>query len=543
MFVNSGFEHLATRDITVNIEGRRTDVDSVFVYKNIIVFVEDTRSASDHVDDHIRKKAEFVRFLHDNYQTRFEQLVSQLPTVQQYVNNSGFEPAELHFRYVYCSQNDVSDDVQARYRSQLIFLQFAYLKYFLALSRTIRHSAKYELLKFLGFQLSDVGHADPSNDIAEWTGILIAETPSGFPTGHRLVSFLVDPATLLQLAYVLRADGWQDSDSLYQRLLIKNKIVEMRKYLVTEKRVFINNLIATLPSETEILNASSDELPVSPAPRKATPVRVRVPKRFNAIGIIDGQHRLFAYHEGQDDHETQIARLRERQNLLVTGIVYPGQLGDDRRQRFEAKLFLEINDKQNRVKGDLKQAIAQVVDPFSTVAIAKAVVEQMAKQGPLQGLLETHFYDVGKIKTTSIVSYGLVYVVSIRDRDRGFVRWWQHDRKDEIASDREVLRAYEQYCASRLGELFGAFKSSIDNSLWTTDKKVSRALTTTTINGLIYCMRLILEHGRPKGFTAYKAGFANLTVRFDPKGFKFKSSHWKDLGERVYKECFADGST
>ncbi len=68
------------------------------------------------------------------------------------------------------------------------------------------------------------------------------------------MSFLIEPETLLSQAYVLRKDGWQDNDCLYQRLLLKGKIARMRAYLASEGRVFVNNVIATLPNDTRFLD-------------------------------------------------------------------------------------------------------------------------------------------------------------------------------------------------------------------------------------------------------------------------------------------------
>src|SRR3546814_6992999 len=83
-------------------------------------------------------------------------------------------------------------------------------------------------------------------------------------------------------------------------------------------------------------------------------VNLVIPSRYNSVGIVDGQHRIFCYHEGADKYEALIKPLRGRQNLLATGIVYPDSYNEIEKRRFEAKLFLEINDKQKRTGSDLK---------------------------------------------------------------------------------------------------------------------------------------------------------------------------------------------
>jgi DGQHR domain-containing protein len=187
----------------------------------------------------------------------------------------------------------------------------------------------------------------------------------------------------------------------------------MREYLNNEKRVFVNNVIVTFPEDVKLLDSKGAQITASDATRRTEiePVTITLPKRLGSIGIIDGQHRIFAYHEGGDKYEQFISQLRERQHLLVTGIIHPPSVATDIKQQFEARLFLEINDKQKKVQGDLKQAIEMIVRPRTSIAIAKAVISKLATQTPLIGIIPRHAFDTGKLKTTSIVSYGLKYVV------------------------------------------------------------------------------------------------------------------------------------
>ena len=96
------------------------------------------------------------------------------------------------------------------------------------------------------------------------------------------------------------------------------------------------------------------------------------------MGIIDGQHRIFAYHETVDD-DPDIAQLRVQQNLLVTGIIFPEGVSALNREKFEARLFLEINSTQTSAKSSLKQAIGLLLDPFSSDFIASKVLAQLLR--------------------------------------------------------------------------------------------------------------------------------------------------------------------
>ena len=540
-FVNCGFTQIPTRDQQFEVQGRRGEIDAIFCYKNIIVVVEDTQTASSReLQDHLRKKVEFYQHLKENEQEFWETLQGTFSAFKSYFKaNPEYEWNDYRFVFVYCSRFGIDRDHRDRYVDDCLFLEYPYLQYFLKLAKTIHGSARFELFKFLGVELADIGVANSARNSTSYEGLLLPESPSGFPTGHKLVSFLVDPQMLLEQAFVLRADGWRDTECLYQRLLIKGKIEEMRRYLASQSRVFVNNVIVTLPSNTALRDSNGRLIGESPR-TKIEQVTIDIPREFGQVGIIDGQHRIFCYHEGSDQLERKIGVLRTKQHLLVTGIVYPPSMSVEKRQKFEANLFLEINDKQKRVKSDLKQSIEMIVEPRSNVAIAKSVIAHLDQNGVLKGIFEIHFYDKQKLKTASIVSYGLKYIVDIKSaNEHTFYKRWRGANKTSIGTDRDVLSAYVRHCASEINVFFSAFRDRL-GVLWTTDRKISRAVNTTTFNGLIYCLRLLLQADKLGDFDSYRKAFTQLEVEFTPSEFDFKSSHWRDLGERIYRECFGE---
>jgi len=540
IFTNCGFTQVTTRGVNINVNGRIGEIDSIFFYENIIIICEDTFEKAN-LSDHLRKKIEFFQFLKNNLDDFHIEIRRKYPKFRSYFGiNSKYKFSECKLIFLYCSKADIRNEYKTRYRNDCKFLDYAHLQYFLNLSKTIQRSARFELFKFLGLELNDIGPYSSASLSSSYDGLLLPEIPSGFPQDHKLVSFLVDPNMLLTQSYVLRADSWNDSECLYQRLLLKSKIKSMREYLADKKRVYINNIITTLPSETELKDNNGNLIIRSDANIIKT-VKITIPKKFGTIGIIDGQHRLYSYHEGKDTYDKKIENFRKKQHLLVTGIIYPQDMTPAKKQQFEAELFLEINDKQKRVKGDLKQAIERIINPYSPIAIAKAVITALAYEGPLEGQLEIHFYDIGKIKTTSIVSYGLKHIVGIPGEQReqhSLFKEWKGKGKGNIKRNKQVLDGYIRYCAKQINMLVSGFKESLREDLWTSDKRISRVLTTTTINGLIYCLRLLIEHKKLNDFEYYKKVFKELKIDFRPDKFPYKSSHWKALGEEIYKQCF-----
>jgi DGQHR domain-containing protein len=323
------------------------------------------------------------------------------------------------------------------------FLQGGLKKYFFALAKTIQLSARVEFFSYLKLKWEDVGEGAiiASSKSHEYTGQLLPDSMSSFPTGYKVVSFYADPESLIAGAYVLRRDGWRDSSHLYQRILVRNKIAKMRRYLIDQKRVFVNNVIVTLPSSTALndpkvkgTNVPEKEL------NKARPITVSIPVGYGVFGIIDGQHRVFCYHEGNDALEAQIKILRKRQHLLVTGIIYPSEVKEKARLEFEARLFLEINDTQTRARPALRQDIETIVRPFSGIAVARRVIADIAKHGPYAGLFQLAYFDSpAKIKTSSIVSYGLRPLVKFDGNDSLFSAW-KHPEKDRLKAREKNLQ-------------------------------------------------------------------------------------------------------
>jgi hypothetical protein len=183
------------------------------------------------------------------------------------------------------------------------------LRYFLNIATTVRRSARYEMLEFFGIEASQFGSrilAVQSGNTGTYEGSVLPEAHSHFEPGYKVVSFYVDAEALLERAYVLRKDGWRTGTNIYQRMISRSKVEAIRKHLLDKKGVFINNIIVTLPDSTKLLDSENNTIDVNKI-KKTTPGRVQLPADFNSIGIIDGQHRIFSYHEG-GANEDRIAK-------------------------------------------------------------------------------------------------------------------------------------------------------------------------------------------------------------------------------------------
>lgn len=293
------------------------------------------------------------------------------------------------------------------------------------------------------------------------------EASSNFPKGYKIVSFYVDPEALLTRAYVLRTEGWRSEDDVYQRIISKKKIDSIRDYLLSQHRVFVNNIVVTLPDTTKVLDAKGNTISASKITTTSA-AQISIPREFNSVGIVDGQHRVLSYHEGGRS-ESKIAVLRTKQNLLATGIVYPHGLSTSEKVKFKSRLFLEINSTQMGAKSDIKQAIGLILNPVSEISIAKRVVLEMNAHGPLEKRFERYSFEKDKIKTTSIVSYGVRNVIKFHGSDSLYTVWTNHN-KSKIGKSYGVVDLYVSYCAGQINVLLSALKDNLPAERWTTSK-------------------------------------------------------------------------
>lgn len=537
IFESTGFTritHAADKNFTY--QGTTSDFDDVFLRENILVLLELT-TLKEGISEHLKKKKILYDKILDDTAAFIRFLDTTFPSVKE-ARGSSFRPEHYRIVIVYGSLNPVErswkDDVP-----NVKYLDFHIVKYFKTVTSQIKSSARFELFNFLGLTRDQIGKGALSSAATSgetYKGSILPEGQSHFLPGYKVVSFYVDPEALLERCYVLRKDGWVEESNLYQRMIQKKKIESIRSYLRKEKRVFINNIIVTLPSNTR-LKKPSGEIDAFSSITKTEPVGIELPAEYNSVGLIDGQHRVFSYYEG-GQHEAEISVLRTQQNLLVTGIIYPAKINSLEKTKFEATLFLEINATQTNPRSDLKQAVGLLLKPFSPESIARRIVNRLNEFGALSNQFERYFFDKMKLKTTSVVSYGVRPIAKLQGAD-SFFNVWTEPRKDELAqeTDSQLLEGYVDFCAKEINLFVSAVRANVPAARWTADKKIQgRMLTTTNINGFIVCLRRIIENDKLHGVDYYRTKLKDLqTFPFS----KYRSSQYGAMGEALYEKYFA----
>jgi DGQHR domain-containing protein len=476
--------------------GQVGEFDDAFVGDNVVLLVEYTTSQSSDVTDHLKNKKIIFRKVVDDQKGFLSYLRATFPDFDARLGGK-FHPDRYIVRIIYCSLNSFDQRIKPIV-DEPIYLDYPELRYFEKITSIIKLSARNEVLQFLEIDPLSVAKGGVFPKKAEGhsaDGSILPEASSGFPEGYKVVSFYVDAESLLSRAYVLRRDGWRGSFQAYQRMVSGPKIEAIRKKLKSEQQVFVNNLIVTLPSDVHPENAVGKTVDIKVL-TETSPVKVRLPSRPNSVGIIDGQHRLYSYYETRDD-DPDIAKLRRDQNLLVTGIIYPAGLSAAEQERFEAKLFLSINSNQTNAPNALRQEIEVVLEPYSPTAIGRQVMQHLASSGPLSGHVESYFFDKGKLKTSSIVSYGLGPLLKLNGNDSLF-RIFEHSDKSIVgtAGGEVPLQEYIKFSASKIGAFLNAVKANVDSARWTTDgKRKNRLIAVTYINSFLITMRHIIAAG------------------------------------------------
>lgn len=518
-------------------EGATSDFDDVFVYENIIVLAEYTITQETDISDHLKKKKIVYDKIVNDKVSFVKFLFEKFPEVEDKTGGK-YTIHQIKVVICYCSLNTVKSELKSLVEG-ISYFDYNIARYFDVLSKTVKLSARYELFDFFKLSGQDVaaGVMSSSEGTDKFKGSILPESHSNFGAGFKVVSFYINPASLLERAYVLRKYGWRDGGAVYQRLIVRTKISAIRRYLKEQRRVFINNIIVTLPSDTKLLDKDNDT--INPKELQSTqPGTIQLPSRFNSIGIVDGQHRVFSYHEG-GVHDDDIAKLRTQQNLLVTGIVFPPQMSEDDKLKFEAKLFVEINSTQTAARSELKQEINLVIYPYSADSIAKRVMNSLNdNHGPLRDEFERFFFEKSKLKTTSVVSFALRPLVSPMNKNSLF-KLWNNTEKEAILEENnsQILSEYVKFCTTEINKIFSAVKANIEKERWTADRKQqNKFLNTTNVNGILSVLRLISTSGNLEDVETYIKRLKGISeFNFE----EFKSSQYNRMGQKIYETYFS----
>ena len=543
IFKSMGFEYFNTDGKDLVVGKTSSEIDNIFVYKNIILVCEETIS---HAKEHLRKKNEFYQDILQNKQQLIDFLKNKFP---ERAGNFIYSAKQCYIFYIYCSETKIEEDTQEEY-SSIKYLDLKSLEYFKVVTSSIKLSSINEFFKYLNLDLSQVG--DPSSDTVVkdiQSAVILPEASSGLPDGVQLITFVMKASDLMDCSYVFRKDSWNGgSNSFYQRLIIPSKVESIRKFLAHEKRTFIDNIIVSLPADVKFSRIVNDvEIAIPDMTLdgiKLESLIIKVPYKINSIGIIDGQHRVFGHYRGMDTLEPVIEDLRNKRHLLVTGLYYDKtKFSEQEKRKFESSLFLQINSKHKGVEPALLQYIENLKTPNSSVGIAWAVISGLNNRSPFLGEFVMSPLDKTGIKIPTIIKYGLKDLVELNDNKETFYKYWTDADKSKIVGekfDSDKLDEYIKFCARSLSMYFNAVKDNFPKTLWTLNNKESRLLSVTSMVAFFQAFSFALEEYKVvKDQPFYKGKLSTLPTKIDfaAKSFPYVSSQWPDL-VKIIKSCW-----
>lgn len=238
------------------------------------------------------------------------------------------------------------------------------------------------------------------------------------------------------------------------------------------------------------------------------------------MAIIDGQHRVYAYYQDYEEsaNEKTISELRNKLNLLVTGIIYPDNetYNDElERRRFESNLFVSINKNAKPVDADTLIQVQAIMNPTSGEAISRKVIERLNKEEPFENMFRLSKVETAPIKTASIIQYALSSLLIAKDYENSLYHYWlikTGKEKDYILKQSSDINEYIKYCTDSLKEYFKAVKSKFI-SYWNDSSKL---LMVISLNAFIIAFRETLKvTDGPKDYAYYMRVFKNWNFSFD----------------------------
>ena len=538
-FVDSGFIFFPTVNKEFKIGNRVVELDYVFMYENIIIICEDNCKGKKD-KNHIRSKNESFSEIKSNPQVFVDWLATTFPEHSDDVKKYRTDRVLLY--YIYISQNDIdlTEDERKRY-SNLHFWDPDTLSFFSRMSQCIHYSAKYELFRYLGIKDNDIGfsRSEEGKTVIK-APIIYPQDAMGLRNGIRVVSFMMSAEKLMRTSYVLRKDSWQESMFLYQRLVEKEKIKGIRRFLADKGVAFYNNIIVALPDSVKFEDDSDNHklLPVNEV-ADFQHCKLVIPDEMNSICVIDGQHRIFAHHEAptSDKYESKISILRNQLHLLVTGLIFPPEMTESQRMQIQSEIFLDINDNTKKVAANVLTHIEMIKDPFSDVGLARRVIEKLNRSRVFLNRFELSGLDEGKIKVASIIKFALRYLVSVNPAEgkTSLYSFWDGDKEAFTNKDEKALSEYISFCSERIELYFSAVKAVFKGAWHDPSSKIQSVIS---LNGFIIAFNRQLSKNGIQDFQFYSDSLQKLTVPFSKEEFPYTSSRYRMFSSKILEDCF-----
>ncbi len=544
IFKMATFNMLDTENKEFIIGHRRAELDCVFLLENIIVICEDTTtSATSDIKEHILNKKEVADAILNNKEQFLSFLQKDFKDETNYLSN--YEINELKFKFIYFSLNETNLTLEDKERFiPWYIVEPDILSYLYQCTIGLKKSVRYEVFRFLEITDSDFeitsSTGQGSSDVK--VSIIYPQKSTGRKDGVRLVSFMLSAETLIRNSYVLRKDNWEESIGLYQRLIDLNKIKDIRSFLYQKGECFYNNIIVALPDGIKFTEEDGSPIPIENITSFQN-CTMHIPNKMNSICVIDGQHRIFAHYEGDenDPMEQRISLLRKQLHLLVTGLIFPYDMPQSERIKIQSDIFADINSKSKPIPPDVLLHIEMLRQPLSDISLARQVLERLNKQQLFFNSFEFSPLKPAKLKVASIIKFALRYLVSLTPGEdkESLYTIWENDKKQDIYKNDNVKEEYLVFCVKYIRDYFCAVKQAYSTQ-W--DDPNSKILSVIAFNSFILTLKkdLAIHGGQDREY--YYKQYSKHIFDFSTDKFLYTSSQYNKFSDEIISQCFMDGS-
>ena len=243
-----------------------------------------------------------------------------------------YPDTKLKYKYIFATENYALSDPDIDRLNALNAVHFDgdAIEYYIKMFDQIGLAAKYQLLGalFAGQEIPEMDNRIPAI--------------RGKMGGHTYYAFSIEPKKLLKISFVLhRSKANTNMMPTYQRIIKKNRLQSIHKFIDEESGYFPNSIVISIDSnkrgELEFDQANT-QVPSS----LANAGILHLPKKYRSAFIIDGQHRLYGYAN---------SRFSETNTIPVVAF-----LNLERSE--QVKLFMQINENQKPVPKNLRVTLS-----------------------------------------------------------------------------------------------------------------------------------------------------------------------------------------
>lgn len=228
-----------------------------------------------------------------------------------------------------------------------------FISYYSNLQKSIKKYSRYNLL----------AEIDVKPEASEQITIPVFKTRVGPQGRYILFLFFIKAKDLLKFSYVARRElGYK---SFYQRMIKKNRLKEIsKKYIQQKKRIFPNSIVVALDDNCWNFESISEKFISSigvDLPKWLDIGKLTLKNNYRSCWIIDGQHRLYSY-----AHTT------------VPGLLAISAFAEID-QEMQANYFLDINREAKPVNPNLLWDLTGFLSPNSTKGIISNTVKALCR--------------------------------------------------------------------------------------------------------------------------------------------------------------------